>query len=841
MSRNNAILNSLFICLLAFSLGFSGCKGVDREPRPADQQPPAPAPAPAPTPVPKDPGRGGVTSPFSSICFSCHQNFFLNSSKFYDFRKKMSGFGGDLYGESFHGDQFNEYEQCAPCHGIFQLSHTKPGAESHYPAAAKHGGSIAPKTHEATIDSVTVYDGVVIVTFTIENYESDRVHAEFTIAKRTEDFQMEGADELVAGSWINLLPKSRESSTNTKITIVGGSRLEEGENAVTGGIPTGSGGTTFTYTFPYDFKGSPLWESPADHEAANYCEDNDSVCVKYVETIIGRINADGAWDPHGTYRLGITGRDPGDGLYARFTAVTDFKLISGAVDEFAPPAPYVQIGQESCTSCHGARLVFPRNNVHDQQYTEVGVCITCHNPYTYDRKASQRKRDGWVNISLNRMVHMLHSGVKGYTIDGKEYEKVVFPDWIAPGTANCTACHVGEIPPEGKGWNRKDEEVMETCNTCHGPGGYLVRSHPSSEPWPYCWQCHNDKDPWSEMDGFISHPNVYHRVGNRLQALKTQRENYHFKLVGVEDAVFEATPVVSWQVLDAAGNPYHLVNDISIDGGPQLQIGWGFGDDWTNEGSGEKGGNNDDGGRPVGLTVVASGEHANTVISGDGHTAISTFPPLTNERAGKGTPYANLAAAWEGRRGFVAIQRWITDNGVRRRLTSLVRPITLGSGSVDLDAAAPRRNTVNASATPIPEEWGCQSCHSDDRASSCLDCHGTITRHADYTADNNIQGCITCHNAGSHRSISGMENGEPPYSIDLMYLMHKIHSAPSILYPGSVAGNCHACHAKRGDVTGSSGQNNCLSCHAAKPDPGRLGIIADWPGAIDDYGLRGPE
>jgi hypothetical protein len=201
------------------------------------------------------------------------------------------------------------------------------------------------------------------------------------------------------------------------------------------------------------------------------------------------------------------------------------------------------------------------------------------------------------------------------------------------------------------------------------------------------------------LPGYQQTPDAYHGVSARLEELRIQREEFAFSLVSVTDAVYEGTPVVQWQVLDGAGVPYNLNSDISIDGGPRLHIGWGYRDDWTNEGSGEKSSfgqrQNDDNGRPVALNVATTGDNANTVISADGLTAISTFPRLTDAEAGQGRPYADLAAAEEGRRGFVAIHRRVSDNGAIRQITSLVQPIILGSGVVDLEAP-PRRNTVDA-------------------------------------------------------------------------------------------------------------------------------------------------
>jgi OmcA/MtrC family decaheme c-type cytochrome len=167
------------------------------------------------------------------------------------------------------------------------------------------------------------------------------------------------------------------------------------------------------------------------------------------------INKDGGWDLAGTYRVGVTGRNR-DANYVRFAAVADVTLdgSGGFAGEPADPAPTNQIAQASCNTCHGDRLSFPRNNVHGGQRPAVAVCNSCHNPYTYDADASTPTANGWASISANVMVHKIHTGIEGYTVDGSEYGNVRYPDFTLAGNSNCASCHKGE-PADGfgDGWN----------------------------------------------------------------------------------------------------------------------------------------------------------------------------------------------------------------------------------------------------------------------------------------------------------------------------------------------------------------------------------------------------
>jgi hypothetical protein len=39
------------------------------------------------------------------------------------------------------------------------------------------------------------------------------------------------------------------------------------------------------------------------------------------------------------------------------------------------------------------------------------------------------------------MVHKIHTGIAGYTVDGSEYENVRYPDFTLAANSNCASCH----------------------------------------------------------------------------------------------------------------------------------------------------------------------------------------------------------------------------------------------------------------------------------------------------------------------------------------------------------------------------------------------------------------
>ena len=844
----------LIIALALFGCGDDGDRGPE-----GPQGPPGPEGPQGPS---SDELARGVDSPNASLCYSCHQHDNIGFLPANVLRAHMDNMGGEMFGDGAHGKE--PKEGCVACHGGFRPGGDRPdGLSDELHAGFQHQRNRTPGIWGAAVDDVTVSEGQVDVTFSITSSDApDAVNVEITLAK-----------ELADGSWMSMLQRTREFSDGIKVIRSGNLRLEDAD-ILNGGVPSDNGVEFSTPLLapdgdyenatgnlaPIDFRNGVVWRRDGDVEASSYI--GGPGYEEWVQSKINEINDNGAWES-GIYRISVTGRDRGSD-YVRFAAIADFELTgSGATATVVPnsigaPRPTNQIEQASCNTCHGDRLSFPRNTVHGQQRLDVNTCFNCHNNYTWDSRNSTAEEDGWARLDMATMIHSIHSGIEGYRADAYLYENVSYPDWTLPGTSNCASCHFGDVPGGEEGWNRSDPSIAYTCGSCHGEGGYAFDTAASTDHGGTrgynCAECH-DPVSYPELasrNGFQSTANEIHGVSARLEALRIQREDFAFRLVGVEDAVYGATPVVRWQVLkwqqNANGNsafePLELTEEM-IDGGPRLHIGWGIGDDWTNEGSGEKSAfgprENDDGGRPVAVNV-ATGENGNTVIEGD--IAITTFPAFTNEDAGGGQGYANLEQATQGRRGFVAIHRNINDNGATRLLSSLVQPVMLGTGEVEL--APSRRTSVNAT-TNID--------HATNRGGSCLSCHGTIAWHGNgYTADNNIQACITCHNAGSHQSIAAAYP-DPPYSVDMMYLMHKAHSDPEILYPQNMPGRCHACHAGSNEAhpvwteedgitaaainVNSLGASNCALCHGGEIHDGRLGVISDWPGSVDKYGLRG--
>lgn len=648
-----------------------------------------------------------------------------------------------------------------------------------------------PEFVAATIDDVSVVNGEIEFTFSVPGYQQSTIDVELSIAKWVP------ADN----SWMSLIPRDRTQSGGIKVIRGGNVRLA-GANAVSGGVAG-----TFTTKFsspdadfggpgPIDFSNGVVWRRAGNELAGNYAPEAGEY-RDYVQGILDRINAHNSWDPNAIYRVAVTSRD---NEAARFTAVVDFDG-TGAIQAELTNTESSALSLNSCNSCHSDRVIFPRNEVHGHQRQDPNVCANCHNSYTFDSRGSVAEAGGWANISMTAMIHGIHSGTPDeYTVDGYEYKKVRFPDWtfgrgksnktnaagLNRGTANCTACHKGDVdvPTLNTGWNKV---VLNACTSCHteraaGTGAFHLAEYD-------CSSCHTGATgPTAEQ---------FHGVSPALATIE-KRQGYQIKIIGVKNAVAGANALVSWQIVDDAGNPRPNI-EVGDLANIRVGIGWGWGDDWTNDGGPS---HNGTAGHPFNVTASS----INTKVA-DG-TFVTTVNSLPTEAAA-------------GRNGYAAIYGWEfpAEDGVRPP-----HGFNLGSGEFV------RPNTAVATITLDEDAVDSAGLTNERRVIadgvSCNSCHGTTGRHGTQ-ASSDIASCVVCHNAGSLSRDGSIVQG----TVDLMFMVHAIHGLADgkrdeferryafdggydyVTYPSTVL-DCNACHV-------NDSQN--LPVDSAK----RIGVIAD--------------
>jgi OmcA/MtrC family decaheme c-type cytochrome len=652
-----------------------------------------------------------------------------------------------------------------------------------------------PAFVDGTIDNVSVINNgqEIELTFHVPGYTASTIDVELTIAKWIP----------AENTWMSLIPRDRTQGDGIKVIRGGNVRLE-GDNAVSGG----SNGT-FTTTFsspnadfggpgPIDFSNGVVWRRPGNELVANYAPEAGAY-QNFVQGILDGINQHDSWDPNAIYRVAVTSRD---NAAARFTAVADFDG-TGAIQLEMTNTEGSALGLNSCNSCHSDRVIFPRNEVHGHQRQDPNVCANCHNAYTFDSRGSVEAVDGWANISMTNMIHRIHGGIDGYTVDGYDYSKVRFPDWTFgrnSGPLNCSACHQGEVPAAGQAWNRSDPSMAGACATCHSADAFAdFRQSHVDNGWYNCATCHG---PGGFMNGFVQTAEAYHGVSAALATID-ERQGYQLRVVGVADAVAGQNAVVRWQIVDDNGTPLTFAVDDLVN--VYVGIGWGYGDDWVNDGVMRSNGAAGDPFAVVADDTNTSLEEVNTFV---------TTLDLTD------------LPAVAGRNGYVAIYARELDqvNGVRPphgldigdkvlALNTNVATITLGEDKADPNGLLNERRQVVS-------------------AQSCNACHSSTFRHGTIAGDD-IASCVVCHNAGSLSRDASVVQG----SVDLMFVVHAIHGLADgkrdeferryafdarydyVTYPSTVL-DCTACHV-----------NNS---HNLPIDPNkRLGIIAD--GGKDDY------
>ncbi len=264
----------------------------------------------------------------------------------------------------------------------------------------------------AKITSVTVNNGEITVHFDMQNYAADQVSLEFTIAK--------WVNEKVG--WISMLQRNRIYEEGATEVIRAGNLRES--------VTKDKGG--FAYTFkhrdnPIDFRDGAYWTH--NKPAA------DGAYGDYINMILSEIERHGKWDPDAIYRIGVTSRQD-----ERFTAVTYFTGRGTTVE--AANVPGQSDALVSCLSCHpGAEFKAHSNRRHDQ-----GLCLSCHNNFTYDSMNSAAEPDGWAKIDMLTMIHSIHAGIEGYKVAKTDYSNV--PSFMT----NCAACHGDTTPVPVRGY-----------------------------------------------------------------------------------------------------------------------------------------------------------------------------------------------------------------------------------------------------------------------------------------------------------------------------------------------------------------------------------------------------
>jgi len=494
------------------------------------------------------------------------------------------------------------------------------------------------------------------------------------------------------------------------------------------------------------------------------------------------------WEPSLTHRVGLEIRlgGPGEVPLAPDNPVYDF-VPDGGVGTGAKDIA----ATENCADCHFSFAL------HGGPRKTVEYCVTCHNPGTIDQDTGE-------SLDMAYMTHSIHVGegrvdvagdplpyvIYGYGGSVHDYGDVTHPQSLT----YCTTCHVeSEEAPDGNAWNQAAS--TQSCGSCHSDGLIVENwdevtgiaeyrfDHANSDipslgaqPNNTCVNCH--------LEGgvaFAGPAEVIHTsIDGDQQFRQILGENFVFEILEATNVAPGETPVITFQVTDADGNPYDIVNDPEFTDGASslnLYVSWPGIETYNGTEAGASDVGLRDRGEGAGAEAYAVAHphrmylaalQRDAVQNADGSYTVTYFTSLPADFTG------NAYIALGGHPAAVDVED--------------------ADGNITTQRAAPRSAVFYPEGT-TPREF------TVDNA-KCDACHEQVQFHG-ANRNGNMEMCVVCHNADLAviaETRGGDVIGDDGFALG--YMIHKIHVADpayygggyaDITYPQSIA-NCDACH-----------------------------------------------
>jgi len=492
------------------------------------------------------------------------------------------------------------------------------------------------------------------------------------------------------------------------------------------------------------------------------------------------------WEPSLTHRVGLEIRlgGPGEVPLAPDNPVYDFVpdggVGSGSKDIAATA---------NCADCHFSFAL------HGGPRKTVEYCVTCHNPGTVDQDTGE-------SLDMAYMAHSIHVGenrvdgagdplpyvIFGYGGSVHDYGEVTHPQSLT----YCTTCHVeSETAPDGDMWTAGAS--VQTCGSCHSDGLVVANfdeitgmaeysfSHANSDipslatqPNNTCANCH--------LEGGVAGAGpadfIHTRIDGDQQFRQILGENFVFEVLDATNVGPGETPVITFRVLDAEGNPYDIQNDVEFTDGAasmNIYVSW----------PGVENYNGDELGNNRGLR---RGE-----LFGPGQPHRWDLSDIQQAITDQGVTQA--ADGSYTLTYFAAVPAEITGNAfIAMGGHPAAVDVEDADGNLTVQRAAPDSIVFYPQGTTA-REFGADS-------AKCNACHEHMQFHGS-NRNANAEMCTVCHNADlgiAEVPRGGTEEIDDGYG--MAYMIHSIHVAsPSffgggfaeITYPQSIA-NCDACH-----------------------------------------------
>lgn len=498
------------------------------------------------------------------------------------------------------------------------------------------------------------------------------------------------------------------------------------------------------------------------------------------------------WDPSYTTRAGIEIRLSGAGVLNPDNPSYDF----------APDGSSVTVEKEvfatsTCNDCH------QRLSLHGGGRFTGDYCVTCHNDGTRDP-------DGGESVSMAYMTHSIHAstlrGAQGapYVVVGfrgtvHDYSEVTYPQDVR----ECTNCHADSAEtPQGGDWATTVNSLA--CGGCHvdttvvalvvdppdattGLSTYRMEHKLIGQTFNdgACRNCHNNDTFDPPID----------TVARHLIPEIIVAEDFQFNIIGAVETNAGEFPEITFSVTNP--NDGDSAYDLSESGGPFDTSMWG-GDArlavmlaWpANDYSNVDTGSEVAGFRPGSPAQNVSMDPLSACVppsasctdNGDG-----TYTITSSVEVPEGLTGTSLAVAMEG------------------HPFAIVNPITDERAEIPVTGAVSYFEISETGGAGEPRELGVS-------LERCADCHGSLLSLHGNNRTNNLELCVTCHNANATdiRARSG-DFGAPiipgETSIDFKTMIHGIHAANIVVY--GFGGSEH----DYTEVTYPGAINNCGACH----------------------------
>ena len=551
------------------------------------------------------------------------------------------------------------------------------------------------------------------------------------------------------------------------------------------GLPASNIGFTLAQLSAGQNGGSSEWQSYVTRDSNNianaqattesagagtYTDNGDGTYTYTFSQALTAYPAGPTYSETKTHRLGVeirtsTGQFLPENIPAN-NAPYDFVPTGGA-----PIETRLIVNNDACNACHD------NLELHGEARFDVEYCVTCHNPYSIDGDTATEAWGGSVDMKV--MIHKIHFGVNltnGYFIVGyggtrHDYSNIVFPQDVR----NCTTCHQesNAAVPQASNWRTVQNRAA--CGTCHDDIDFAAGDHVgiSFTEDALCVECHGET---STVAGGSVRVAEAHRQPNREAG-----DQFEYNILSTSNTGIGEFPVVEYSVTDPTnGNaPYDLLNDPewTACGGGASRLAVGIAWDTADY-------HNNDSGSAPGLGISMN---AISCFGGSPTAVGAGVFSVTSPVAVPATAGGSLAVTIDGHPA-------VDIDGTLERIavTNAVAYAAITDAT-----AIPRRNTVDID--------------------KCNDCHNQLAIHGGNRTDK-IEVCVTCHapnvtDVNRRAGQCAIDLGLDDTSVDMKYMIHRIHAAGAVGVPFEVCGFGNSTHIF--DFVYPGKLNNCEGCHVA--------------------------